>query len=155
LAIKFWGDFVSTVTLIINRTISQVLKGKFHFEELPLFADFKVFGCLLYLNITTNSHKELTRASLLAARGYKVYKVYELFTRSLHISRYALLHEDTFPFQSLPHLTTPRVPLSNVVLPNPIPYHSFRPTTVPNIEPDHEPHVINPSPDTITYWTST
>jgi len=66
LPVKFWGDFVSTVTLIVNRTISQVC------------------------------------------------------------------------FQ-------------NIVLPNPIPYHSSRPATVANIEPDHEPHVIDPSPDTITY----
>lgn len=54
-----------------------------------------------------------------------------------------------FPSNPYPNLTAPRVPFPNVVLPNSIPYHSSRPATVPNIEPDHEPHVIDPSPDTI------
>lgn len=112
LPIKFWGECILTATFIINRVPSPVLDNKTPFEclyhSLPDYSVFKVFGCLCYASVH-DSNKFDPRAIRSVFVGYpygcKGYKLLNLATKQIFVSRHVIFHEQTFPFLNDTHST--------------------------------------------------
>ncbi|CAM8942004.1 unnamed protein product [Rhodiola kirilowii] len=104
----FWGESVLTATYIINRMPSVVLQGKSPYKVLfgtkPSYSHMRVFGSKCYVtNIQPNKSKFDPRAHICAFLGYpfgqKGYKVFDLHTHSIFVSRDICFVEDEFPFK--------------------------------------------------------
>ncbi|KAG7585478.1 Integrase catalytic core [Arabidopsis thaliana x Arabidopsis arenosa] len=107
LPLEYWGDCVLTSVFLINRLPTPLLKNKSPFQVLtskkPEYKGLKVFGCLCYSSTSTkNRHKFQPRSKaclfLGYPAGYKGYKLLDLETHTIHISRNVVFHEDIFPY---------------------------------------------------------
>ncbi|KAL2923679.1 Retrovirus-related Pol polyprotein from transposon TNT 1-94 [Bienertia sinuspersici] len=104
---RFWGECVLTAAYLINRMPLKPLgfKTPFHmlFQSDPPLHHLKVFGCLCYLS-TTKAHRTKfePRANPGVFLGYSVtqkgYKVWDLHTKRLVVSRNVVFYERHFPF---------------------------------------------------------
>ena len=107
----FWGHDILMATSIINRLPSSLLSWKTPFEILyqkPSTYDLlKVFGCLCFSTIT-QPHRDkfsprATRCIFLGlSPGQKAFKLYDLSTHNIFVSRDVKFHEHIFPFQETP-----------------------------------------------------
>lgn len=134
LSLDYWGDSVLTAVFLINRTPTQLLKNKSPYEILmskaPDYSGLKVFGCLAYMSTSSkNRHKFQPRSKpcvfLGYPVGYKGYKLLDLKSHQVHISRNVVFHETIFPFstdqnisldgffskESMPHSEVSNVPI--------------------------------------------
>jgi len=100
-----------TAVFLINRTPSQLLYNKTPFEVLtgkkPDYEQIRTFGCLCYGSTSpTQRHKFQPRARacifLGYPSGYKGYKIMDLESNKVFISRNVTFHETVFPMAS-PH----------------------------------------------------
>ena len=107
LPLEYWGDYVLTSVFLINRLPTPLLQNKSPFQVLmnkkPEYKGLRVFGCLCYSSTSSkNRHKFQPRSKaclfLGYPAGYKGYKLLDLETHTIHISRNVVFHEDIFPF---------------------------------------------------------
>ncbi|KAL8116037.1 hypothetical protein AgCh_022503 [Apium graveolens] len=110
LPITFWGDCVLTAAYLINRTPTKVLQGKSPFQvffnTLPDYTTLKVFGSLCYATIVPHpADKFATRSIKGVFLGYpfakKGYKILNLETKRVFISRDVKFIETVFPFRNI------------------------------------------------------
>lgn len=102
----YWGECVLTAAHIINRTPSRVLNHsspyKVLFKKKVNLNDMKSFGCLCFVStLSVNRDKFMPRSKVCIFVGYpfgqKGYKVLDLETRIISISRDVKFIEHVFP----------------------------------------------------------
>ena len=107
LSLEYWSDCVLTAVFLINRLPSPLLQDKSPYQLLhkkkPDYSEIKVFGCLCYVSTSSkNRHKFQPRSRpclfLGYPAGFKGYKVMDLDTNAISVSRNVVFHEDIFPF---------------------------------------------------------
>lgn len=107
LPLEFWGECVHAAVYLINRTSSQLLGGKSLHEVLysyvPSLNILRVFGCLCYAhNKPRKKDKFASRSRKCVFLGYpfgkKGWKVMDLETHELFVSRDVRFQEDVFPY---------------------------------------------------------
>ena len=142
---SFWGDCILTTVFLINRTPSQVLSNKTPYEVLtgkqPTYSRIRTFGCLCYASTSPKQrHKFQPRARACVflgfPSGYKGYKVMDLESHAVYITRHVEFHEDSFPMAEtttddtnmvLPPMNS--LPPGNNTIPLPIPSPQISPST--------------------------
>lgn len=109
LPLKYWGDCVMTATHIINRLPVEVLNHKTPYKVLhkkePEYKHLRVLGCLTFAsNPDQSGDKFSPRGVSCVFMGYpptqKGYKLLNLLTMQMFVSRDATFHENVFPFQA-------------------------------------------------------
>lgn len=98
-----------TAVFVINRTPSPVIGNKTPFEVLtgkvPVYDQLRTFGCLCYASTSPKQrHKFQPRSKACVLLGYpsgvKGYKLLDLETHKVTVSRNVIFHEDMFPLAS-------------------------------------------------------
>ena len=129
--IIYWSDCVSTVAFLVNRIPSVLLNNVTPYEKLlkkkPTYASLKIFGCLCYASTLQKDRNKFTlRAQpcvfLGYPSGYKGYKVLDLDSNVISITRNVVFHEQIFPFHNKEKYQTDF--FSHTILPNPVPFIS-------------------------------
>jgi len=109
---RYWGECVLTATYIINRLPTKILNNKSPYELLykrkPTYSHLRSFGCLCFpTTLKTHKDKFEPRETPHIFVGYpfntKGYKVLDLATKIVHVSRDVLFHEAIFPFVVAPN----------------------------------------------------
>jgi len=107
LPIRFWGECVLTAAYLINRTPTKLLKGKSPYELLsgcaPSYKEMRVFGTLCFArSILRSKDKFTSRSRKCVLLGYpfgiKGWRVCDLETHEIFVSRNVIFCEDLFPF---------------------------------------------------------
>lgn len=96
-----------TAVRILNKIPSSVLNGNTPYERLygkpPTYDRMRTFGCLSFA-ANTKPHKDKfdTRSFhgifLGYASGFKAYRIYDLSSHKLIVSRDVVFHKESFPF---------------------------------------------------------
>lgn len=125
----YWSECILTAVFLINQTPSLLLNRLSPYEILykkqPDFSFLRSFGCLCFVSTYLKDRNKFSpRASpcvfLGYATGYKGYKVLDLDSQVISISRNVVFHEDTFPYTTMPS-SDPVIDLfSPTILPMPI-----------------------------------
>ena len=127
LPLKFWGECVKTVVFLMNRTPSPILKAKSPFEilyaKLSNYVDFRTFGTLCYASTLISSRHKFSPRAVAASflgypQGYKGYKLLNLSTKQIFISRDVKFFENIFPFKNQQSNNSDRELLDPYVTPN-------------------------------------
>ncbi|KAG7534049.1 Ribonuclease H-like superfamily [Arabidopsis thaliana x Arabidopsis arenosa] len=93
---EYWGDCVLTAVFLINRLPTSLLNNKSPHEVMtskkPDYTGLRVFGCLCYSSTSSknrNKFQPIANACVFLGypSSYKGYKLLDLETHSIHISR--------------------------------------------------------------------
>ncbi|KAJ0912622.1 putative RNA-directed DNA polymerase [Helianthus annuus] len=104
---NLWVDAFTSATYIINRLPRPILENKSPFEVLfkhpPSYANFRVFGCRVFLYLRDyTKHKLQPRSASCIFIGYslkyKGYRCLDPTTSRVYTTRHAKFDEDTFSF---------------------------------------------------------
>lgn len=127
IGIAYWSECVKTVVHLINRIPSKVLQNKSPFEALyhkpPNLQRLKAFGCFCYVSTSLQGREKFMPRShpcifLGYPYGQKAYKVMDLLTKHITISRNVKFFETTFSLHfssiSSPSSTPSYLPISSV-----------------------------------------
>lgn len=123
---KLWGECLLTTTFLISRLLVKILSWKTPYEILyghvPDYSGLRSFGCLCYAyNINLNRDKFDSRARKCMFLGYppgqKAYKLYDMTTHVIFVSRDLIFFEKSFPY----HTTKPTFPTYH---PNLVSFHT-------------------------------
>ena len=107
LSLRFWGECVLGAVYLINRTPSILLDNKTPFELLcghaPNFDVLRVFGCLCFAhNQRAKGNKFAPHGRRCIFVGYpngkKGWKLFDLDTEEIFVSRNVVFHENEFAF---------------------------------------------------------
>lgn len=107
--LSFWGDCVLTAVFLINMTPSELLHNKTPFEiltsKVPNYHQIRSFGCLCYASTSPKQRTKFEAHSKACVfmgypSYYKGYKLLNLETNKIFISRNVVFHEEIFPFAS-------------------------------------------------------
>lgn len=105
--LHFWGDCILSAVFLINRLPYPNLDHKSPFQiltsKIPSYDQLKTFGCLCYKSTSPKSRTKFDpRAKACVFIGYptgiKGYKLFDLETNSISVSRHVLFYENIFPF---------------------------------------------------------
>lgn len=121
----YWSDCVNTIVYLINRTTSPRLSHKSPFEflyhKVPNYTHLKTFGCLCYGSTLSSQRTKFSSCAIRSIflgypPGYKSYKLLNLESNEIYISRDVVFHEEVFLFDNHP-LSNDDI-FSDSVLPN-------------------------------------
>lgn len=111
LPIRFWGECVLTAAYLINYTPTKLHHFKSSYEVLfgksPSYTHLRVFGCFCYVHthgrIRDKFDASATRTMFIGyPQGQKGWRVFDLDTQRIFVSRDVIFHEDTYPFAQSP-----------------------------------------------------
>ncbi|KAI9178269.1 hypothetical protein LWI28_024501 [Acer negundo] len=124
--IKFWNECVLAVTFLINRTPTPLLHHKTPYEVLYQtsvdYSYFRVFGCLTFAStLTAHRTKFDPRSRVCVFIGYplgiKGYRLFDVRTKQVFVSRDVIFHEEIFPFHTIATFESLIDPFPEFVLP--------------------------------------
>ena len=124
LPLIFGGDCVLTAVYLINKLPTPFLQHKSPYEvlfkQVPSYSHLRTFGCLCFAtNVSPHKHKFSPRARKSVFLGYpfniKGYKLFNIQSHSIFISRDVVFHEFVFPFASNTSIpSTDLIPLPSI-----------------------------------------
>ncbi|KAJ8626505.1 hypothetical protein MRB53_019812 [Persea americana] len=127
LPLQFWAECVSAAAFLINRTPSPILGDRTPYELLhnrvPSYSFFRVFRCLCFATQTPRIRDKFAPQSRKCVfmgypPGKRGWRLYDLETKAIFISRDVVFFETFFPFAAPP----PEPPTAPVSAPSPAVY---------------------------------
>lgn len=118
---NFWGEPFLFATYIINRlpttSVNWRTSFELHFGYPPSYTSLRYFGCLCYaINIIPHKDKFDHRAIKCVFLGFnvgqKAYKLYDIQSKKIIVSREVTFYENIFPYYSI-HESTPLLLVSS------------------------------------------
>ncbi|KAL9231947.1 hypothetical protein vseg_007105 [Gypsophila vaccaria] len=150
---KFWGECVLAVTHIINRLPTHILGWKTPYQLLlgkaVDYEELRVIGCLCFALVQSGKRDKFEakgrRCMFIGyPYGQKAYKLYDLETHKVFISRDVVFHEHTFPFaRSLPQAEEAEEVLSTDILFPSYPQFVSHDNTSTNMPPSNNTIITN------------
>lgn len=125
--IEFWGYCTLAAGYLINMTPTKILNGKTPFKLIygrpPPLNHLRVFGCLCYVhNQKHGGDRFANRGTRYVFVGYpfnkKGWKVYNLETGVVTVSRDVIFNEIEFPFQELSSASSSSSPATSLSPPD-------------------------------------
>ena len=96
-----WGECCLTVVHLINRLSSPILQNKLPYAKLYnqslYYSHLKVSGCLCFAYTLSHNRSKFNLRFKSCVKGYKLL---DLTTKHIFISRVVVFHETTFPLIS-------------------------------------------------------